>query len=84
MRDVTDYKELEHQLFHAQKMESVGTLSGGIAHDFNNILAAIIPNVQIMKMLPDLSEQARECADNIENAARKANRPRSQGDWEVV
>jgi PAS domain S-box-containing protein len=35
-------EQLERQLFHTQKLESVGTLAGGIAHDFNNILASII------------------------------------------
>jgi PAS domain S-box-containing protein len=33
--------ELERELIHSQKMESLGTLASGIAHDFNNILAII-------------------------------------------
>jgi len=31
-------QDLEVQLHHAQRMETLGTLAGGIAHDFNNLL----------------------------------------------
>jgi signal transduction histidine kinase/CheY-like chemotaxis protein len=32
---------LEGQLFHAQRMEAIGTLAAGLAHDMNNVLASI-------------------------------------------
>jgi two-component system, cell cycle sensor histidine kinase and response regulator CckA len=56
-RDITEkiktqrqMRNLQEQLFQAQKMEAVGTLAGGVAHDFNNILMAIQGNASLMLM----------------------------------
>ena len=54
-RDLTERHQLELQLQHSQKMESIGTFAGGIAHDFNNILTAIIGygTIALQKMAED-------------------------------
>jgi len=41
-------KSLQEQLFHSQKLETVGILAGGIAHDFNNILSPIIGYTELL------------------------------------
>ncbi len=71
-RDVTREVELEKQLLHAQKMESIGTLAGGIAHEFNNILSIIIPNAELaIDNVPDGS-LAKECLNEIRSASLRA------------
>ena len=45
--DITVRKQLEEQLFQAQKMEGIGHLTTGIAHNFNNILMGSMGNLEL-------------------------------------
>ena len=78
-RDVTAIKraeaerrELEAQIQHAQKLESLGVLAGGIAHDFNNLLMAILGNADLALM--DLSpvSPVRQSLSEIKKASLRA------------
>lgn len=42
LQDITEYKELERQLFEAKKLESIGQLVSGVAHEVRNPLNAIL------------------------------------------
>lgn len=91
-RDVTERRmvleekaRLTEQLYHAQKMESVGTLAGGIAHDFNNLLQVIggytsmllsveerdIAEVDKLKTIEKAVDRASELVSNLLNFSRK-------------
>jgi signal transduction histidine kinase/ActR/RegA family two-component response regulator len=75
--DITERKEAEQeqehlkaQLFHAQKMESVGTLAGGIAHDFNNLLTVILGFSELLLTGKDERDASYEDLQKIHQAAR--------------
>jgi PAS domain S-box-containing protein len=65
-------RQLEVQLFHAQKMETLGTLSGGIAHDFNNLLTGIIGYHELAAESVDEDHPARACLDEARKASLRA------------
>jgi len=50
VRDLTEKKKLQEELFRAERLEAIGLLAGGIAHDFNNILTAVLGNVTLARM----------------------------------
>ena len=72
LRDVTERKVLQQQLFHAQKMESVGRLAGGIAHDFNNVLAVMRGQVELLQDDLEVLESARARIDSVQRATDRA------------
>lgn len=83
--DVTDVLNLEAQLRHAQKLESVGQLAAGVAHDFNNILTVIqgysealldqsppeSPTLRPLKQISDAAKRAASLTRQLLMFSRK-------------
>ena len=72
-RDVTERRELEHQLRQAQKMESIGRLAGGVAHDFNNILTVVTGRVEFLIGASNLNGEQERDLQEIKIAADRAS-----------
>ncbi len=72
-QDVTDQRNLERQMLHSQKLESLGVLAGGIAHDFNNLLAGVLGNADLALADLEPCSPARESLAGISQAARRAS-----------
>ncbi|GAB4516664.1 MAG: hypothetical protein Tsb0020_35290 [Haliangiales bacterium] len=70
--DVTEQRDLEEQLRHAQKMKAIGQLAGGIAHDFNNLLTAIACHAELALHAVDVDGPAYADLQQILHAIRHA------------
>ncbi len=71
-RNEEDRLNLEKQLLHAQKLESLGVLAGGIAHDFNNLLTSIVGNTDLALMRLNPESPVRDNLHQVEQAATRA------------
>lgn len=64
--DITAKKDMEKQLLHAQKLESIGQLSAGIAHEINTPIQYVGDNINF------LSDSFSELASLVENIKQLA------------
>jgi len=66
-------EKLRDQLYHAQKLASVGKLAGGVAHNFNNLLTVVMGYASLLqtKLKDDdlLSEYAQKIISSSQTAA---------------
>lgn len=69
--DLTEQKNIERQLWQAQKMEAIGQMTGGLAHDFNNILTVVLGNLAMLDRAPDTASRERMVA-SAQAAGRRA------------
>ncbi len=74
LRDSTDRRALENELFKARKLESMGVLAAGIANDFSVILSEIITHLFAAKIYLKAGDEAYRSITNAEAAAFRASR----------
>ncbi len=49
LRDTTDQRQLELQLFRLQQIDLLGQLASGVVHDVNNLLMSVIGNAEMLE-----------------------------------
>lgn len=71
--DITELKNLQEQLNHAQKMDAVGQLAGGIAHDFNNIIGGMLGIIELMTIKDYSYEERMKNLKILLNSGQRAS-----------
>jgi len=71
MNLLEEKEQLDHQLRHARKMETLGQLTGEISHYYNNIFTGIIGTLSMARR--DVSDEMLSLVDKAEKTANRAS-----------
>src|SRR5512147_164778 len=84
MKDVTEVRRLKDQLYHSDKLASIGLLVSGVAHEINNPLTGTIAYTELLDMkvtdeniraelkkILDSAERCKKIVDNLLNFSRQ-------------
>ncbi|HJO94593.1 MAG TPA: PAS domain S-box protein [Victivallales bacterium] len=70
--DITEYKELKRQIFHAQKMEALSTLTRGLGHEFNNSIGVIAGYTELLQEEENLTSEEKSYLEQIRNQVTRS------------
>lgn len=73
MKDITETRRLKDQVYHLDKLSSLGTLTSGVAHEINNPLTGIIGYTEMLLMKND-DETTKKYLQNVYDAAIRCKR----------
>jgi two-component system cell cycle sensor histidine kinase/response regulator CckA len=64
--------DLQAQILHSQKLESLGVLAGGIAHDFNNLLCVMLGSAELAQHRIGRDHPAFDNLELVRESAERA------------
>ncbi len=68
----TEKEELQRQIYHTQRLESIAILASGVAHDLNNIFTPILATAQLLPLkVPDADEQTKYLIDLLQTSVKR-------------
>ncbi|MFN3479734.1 MAG: ATP-binding protein [Thermodesulfovibrionales bacterium] len=71
-RDITEEKQKQAMMCHAEKLAAIGYLSAGLAHEINNPIGNVVGYAKLLLKDTSLNEKQRERLEIISEQAEKA------------
>lgn len=73
MKDITEMRRLKEQLYHSDKLASLGLLVSGVAHEINNPLTGILAYAELLNMRVK-DEDVKKDLEKILHSAERCKR----------
>jgi len=73
LKDVTETRRLKDQIYHLDKLSSLGTLTSGVAHEINNPLTGIIGYTEML-LMHDNDEKTKKYLGKVFDSAIRCKR----------
>lgn len=73
LKDVTETRRLKDQIYHLDKLSSLGTLTSGVAHEINNPLTGIIGYTEML-LMSDRDETTKKYLGKVYDSAIRCKR----------
>jgi PAS domain S-box-containing protein len=73
-RDITERKKMEEQMYHTEKLASLGTMAAGVAHEINNPLAIILGFTEMLTEKVPPNSESYEILKTMEKQGLNAQR----------
>jgi two-component system, NtrC family, sensor histidine kinase PilS len=72
-QDLTDLRRMERHVQRAERLATVGQLAAGVAHEIRNPLAAISGSIELLRQVPQTSEDDRSLMDIVTREIERLN-----------
>lgn len=74
VRDVTEKRQIESQIFQSAKLAAIGEMAAGVAHELNSPLTAVIGNANLLLCYFKMDDDFKKLVTDIKSCGQRCKR----------